>query len=269
MKRLPKPAGKVFIVGAGPGTDDLITLRGLRALRLADVILYDALIDTDLLDQAAESTECIYVGKRCGHHSMKQEDITRLILARAREGKTVVRLKGGDPLIFGRGSEEAMACAEAGVDFEIVPGVSAVLGAASFAGIPLTHRGISSSVAFVTAHGARSGESPDLSWINIAKTVDTLVIFMGSAWLGRIANALVESGLPGSRPVAVVSNATCESQITVLGTLDTIAGLVAKASLETPMLIVVGEVTRLSETLNWFKRQQEAARIQLCMSRSS
>lgn len=269
MKRLLKPAGKVFIVGAGPGADDLITLRGLRALRIADVVLYDALISTDLLDQAAESAERIYVGKRCGCHSMNQEDITRLILARVQEGKTVVRLKGGDPMIFGRGGEEALACAEAGVDFEIVPGVSAVLGVACFAGIPLTHRGISSSVAFVTAHGARNGESPDLSWINLAKTVDTLVIFMGSAWLGRIMNALVESGLPGSRPVAVVSNATRESQVTVLGTLNTIADLVAKAGFETPMLIIVGEVTRLSETLNWFKRQQEAARKQLCMSRSS
>jgi uroporphyrin-III C-methyltransferase len=259
MKHPAKPAGKVFIVGAGPGADDLITLRGLRALRQAEVILYDALISADLLDQVDESAERIYVGKRCGRHSMKQEEITRLILAKAQEGKTVVRLKGGDPLIFGRGGEEALACAEAGVDFEIVPGVSAVLGGAGFAGIPLTHRGISSSVAFVTAHGARSGESPDLSWLNLAKTVDTLVIFMGSTWLGRIADALIKSGLPESRPVAVISNATCESQMTVLGTLDTIAARVAEAGLETPMLIIVGEVTRLSETLNWFKRHQEAA----------
>lgn len=268
MKHAAKSAGKIYIVGAGPGADDLITLRGLRALREADVVLYDALIGSELLDQAAEFAECVYVGKRCGRHSMKQEEITRLILAKAREGKTVVRLKGGDPLIFGRGGEEALACAEAGVDFEIVPGVSAALGAAGLAGIPLTHRGISSSVAFVTAHGARSGQSPDLSWINVAKVVDTLVIFMGSSWLGGITAALIESGLPGTRPVAVVSNATLESQTTVLGTLDNIAGLVANAGLETPMLIIVGEVTRLSETLNWFKRQQEAARMQHCMSRS-
>ncbi len=261
MKHPGKPAGKVFIIGAGPGADDLMTLRGLHALQQAEVILYDALMPAKLLEQSPPSAERIYVGKRCSRHSTKQEEITRLILAKAREGKIVVRLKGGDPLIFGRGGEEALACAEAGVDFEIIPGISAVLGAAAFAGIPLTHRGIASSVAFVTAHGARCGESPDLSWINLAKAVDTLVIFMGSAWLGRIADALIESGLPGTRPVAVVSNATCESQVTVLGTLDSIAEQVAQAGLDTPMLIIVGEVTRLSDALNWFKRQQAAVRL--------
>lgn len=261
MKHGVKSAGKVYIVGAGPGAEDLITLRGLRALRQAEVVLYDALIGSDLLNQATEYAECVYVGKRCGCHSTRQEEIIRLILAKAREGKTVVRLKGGDPLIFGRGGEEAAACAEAGVDFEIVPGVSAVLGAASFAGIPLTHRAISSSVAFVTAHGARSGQSPDLSWINVANVIDTLVVFMGATWLEQVINALIESGLPPSRSVAVVSNATLESQTTVLGTLENIGRLVANAGLETPMLIIVGEVTRLSETLSWFTRQKESARM--------
>lgn len=261
MNRAAEPAGKVFIVGAGPGADDLITLRGLRALFQAEVILYDALIGTKLLDEAPSRAERIYVGKRCGSHSMKQEKINRLIVAEARQGKIVVRLKGGDPLIFGRGGEEALACAEAGLDFEIISGVSAVQGAASFAGIPLTHRGMSSSVAFVTAHGARRGESPDLSWIGLAKAVDTLVIFMGSAWLGKVAAALVESGLPGARSVAVVSKASSDAQVTVLGTLDTIAEQVARARLETPMLIIVGEVTRLSEALGWFKHQQDAASI--------
>lgn len=188
---------------------------------------------------------------------MKQGDISRLIIAKAQEEKTVVRLKGGDPLIFGRGGEEALACAEAGVDFEIVPGVSAVLGAASFSGIPLTHRGISSSLAFVTAHGAHRGESPDLSWIDLAKVVDTLVIFMGSAWLERIAAALIQAGLPGAKPVAVISNATSDEQATICGTLDTIADQVTQACLSTPMLIIIGEVTRLSDTLNWFRRRQK------------
>lgn len=263
MKCLAKAEGKVFIVGAGPGADDLITLRGLHALQQAEVILYDALMPSKLLEQAPPTAERIYVGKRCGRHSMKQEEITRLILAKAHEGNIVVRLKGGDPLIFGRGGEEALACAEAGVDFEIIPGVSAALGAASFAGIPLTHRGISSSVAFVTAHGARCGESPDLSWIDLAKTVETLVIFMGSAWLEQITGALVISGVSRTRPVAVVSNATCESQVTVLGTIDTIAAQVEQAGLETPMLIIVGEVAKLGESLNWFKHQHES----VCMHR--
>jgi uroporphyrin-III C-methyltransferase len=259
MKHADNPAGKVFIVGAGPGADDLITLRGLHALHQAEVILYDALIGAKLLSGAPSRAERIYVGKRCGSHAMNQEEINRLIVVEACEGKTVVRLKGGDPLIFGRGGEEALACAEAGVEFEIIPGVSAALGAASFAGIPLTHRGISSSVAFVTAHGARRGESPDLSWISLAQAADTLVIFMGSAWLGKVAAALVEAGLPGTKPVAAVSKATSEAQVTVLGTLDTIAEQVAQARLETPMLIIVGEVARLSEALDWFKRRQETA----------
>ncbi len=258
MKHPAISTGKVFIVGAGPGADDLITLRGLRALQRAEVILYDALAGAKLLEEATPSAERIYVGKRCGRHSMKQEEITRLIVAKAREGKTVVRLKGGDPLIFGRGGEEALACAEAGLDFEIVPGVSAALGAAGMAGIPLTHRGISSSVAFVTAHGARSGKSPDLSWINLAKVVDTLVIFMGSSWLAHITRALIESGLPRTKSVAVVSHATCEAQTTVLGTLENIADSVSQAGLQTPMLIIVGEVTQLSTALNWFKRQRQA-----------
>lgn len=259
MKRPADHAGKVFIVGAGPGSDDLITLRGLRALQRAEVVLYDALISPQLLEQAPSYAERIYVGKRCGRHSMKQDEISRLIVSKAREGRRVIRLKGGDPLIFGRGGEEALACADAGLDFEIIPGVSAALGAASYAGIPLTHRGISSSVAFVTAHGAHCGESPDLGWISLAHTVDTLAIFMGSAWLGRISAALIESGLPAAKPVAVISNATSEDQAIVSGTLGTIAEQVAKAELSTPMLIIIGEVTRLSETLNWFKRQQEVA----------
>jgi siroheme synthase len=171
----------------------------------------------------------------------------------------VVRLKGGDPLIFARGGEEALACPGAGVEFEIVPGVSAALGAACFAGIPLTHRGSSSSVAFVAAHGAKCGDSPDLSWISLAKSAGTLVIFMGGSWLERIAAACIESGLPGTTHVAVVSQATCEDQTTVVGSLGTIAKLGAQGELQTPMLIVVGEVARMSEALNWFEHQRKAA----------
>jgi uroporphyrin-III C-methyltransferase len=252
------PSGKVYIVGAGPGAHDLITVRGLIVLREADVVCYDALISPQLLEQAPPGAERIYVGKRCRHPSMKQEDINKLIVAKSREGKTVVRLKGGDPFIFGRGGEEALACAQAGIEFEVIPGVSAALGAASYAGIPLTHRGISSSVAFVTAHGAGSDGSPDLRWIQLAGTVDTLVVFMGSSWLGKIAAALIESGVSGAKPVAVVSNATSDTQVTVIGALDTIAEQVAQAQLPTPMLIIIGEVARLGEILSWFERQRAA-----------
>lgn len=256
MTEPAKSKGKVWIVGAGPGAEDLITLRGLRALRLADAVLYDALISTKLLDEVPRGAERIFVGKRCGKHSFKQEEINRLIVARARKGETVVRLKGGDPFIFGRGGEEALACAEAGIEYEVVPGISAALGAASHAGVPLTHRGMSSSVTFVAAHGAGRGDSPDLSWIGLAKQTGTLVIFMGGSWLDRIAAALVESGLPRTTPVAVISSATCDTQRTVLGTLGTIAKEVARAELPTPTLIVVGEVARLGEVLNWFERQR-------------
>jgi uroporphyrin-III C-methyltransferase len=251
--------GRVYIVGAGPGAGDLITVRGLAALRKADVLLYDALVSADLVEQVPAGAERIYVGKRCKCHVMKQDEINRLIVSKALEGKTVVRLKGGDPLIFGRGGEEALACAAAGVTFEIIPGVSAALGAASYSGIPLTHRGISSSVAFVAAHGAGCGDSPDLSWIDLARTSGTLVIFMGGSWLAQIATALAEAGLSESTPVAVISNATEENQTTVLGNLATIACRVAKAGLSTPMLILVGEVARLSEALNWFERERKAA----------
>jgi uroporphyrin-III C-methyltransferase len=251
--------GKVYIVGAGPGAGDLITLRGLAALRKADAVFYDALVSATLLDEAPGKAERIFVGKRCGNHSINQADINRLMIDRVREGKTVVRLKGGDPFIFGRGGEEALACAQAGLEFEVVPGVSAALGAASYLGIPLTHRGVSSSVAFVAAHGAGCGDSPDLSWIGLARNVGTIVIFMGGSWLDRISAALIENGLPESTPVAVVSNATTDRQKSVLGSLGTIAGRAARAGLTTPTLIVVGEVVRMSEALNWFERQRQAA----------
>ncbi len=266
MKESRDHSGKVFIVGAGPGADDLITLRGLRALQQADVILYDALISSNFLNLFPPCAERVYVGKRCGKHSLKQEQINNLIVSKSREGKTVVRLKGGDPLIFGRGGEEALACFEAGLDFEIVPGVSAALGAASHAGIPLTHRGVSSSVAFVTAHGAQRGDSPDLAWIDLAGRVDTLVIFMGAAWLGGIVAALLKSGVPRTTPVAAVSNATCQSQETVLATLETIDAEVKRAELQAPILIIVGEVARLHEKLNWFERQLPA--LSLCVTSS-
>lgn len=258
MSASPLTPGKVYIVGAGPGAEDLITLRGLRALRQADVVLFDALLSPKLLEEAPADAARIFVGKRCGQHCMEQMEISRLVVEQALEGKTVVRLKGGDPLVYGHGGEEALACVEAGIEFEIVPGISAAQGAASCAGIPLTHRGVASSVAFVTAHAARCKDSPDLTWKHLAAAVDTLVIFMGGSWLDKIAGALVEAGLARTTSVAVVSNATCENQETVLGTLETIADSVSQAHLKTPMLIIVGEVTRFSSALNWSERRRQA-----------
>jgi uroporphyrin-III C-methyltransferase len=257
MNSTSQNPGKVFIVGAGPGADDLVTLRGLRVLRQADVVLYDALLSAKLLEEAPAAAERVFVGKRCGQHSMEQEKINALLVERAREGKIVVRLKGGDPLVFGHGGEEALACVESGTHFEIVPGISSALGAASCAGVPLTHRGVASSVAFVTAHAARCADSPDLGWNQLATAVDTLVIFMGGSWLDKIATGLIEAGLARTTPVAVVSNATCENQKTVLGALETIADDVVQAQVKTPMLIIVGKVAQSSALLNWSENQRQ------------
>jgi uroporphyrin-III C-methyltransferase len=247
--------GKVFIVGAGPGSTDLITVRGMRALRQADVVLYDALVNPDLLSEAPAGSQRIYVGKRCGCSSTEQREINQRIVAEARAGKVVVRLKGGDPLIFGRGGEEALACEEAGIAFEFVPGVTSVLGAASHAGIPLTHRGVASSVAFVTARDGAASDEHARRLAELALSVDTLVIFMGGSRLRSIADSLIATGVPETAPVAVISNATFENQQTVLGTLADIAEGVAEARLSAPMLIIVGEVTNLSSNLNWFERR--------------
>jgi uroporphyrin-III C-methyltransferase len=246
-------SGKLFIVGAGPGAEDLITLRGLRALRRADTVLYDALVNPDLLSEAPAAAEKIFVGKRCGQSMMDQREINRRLVAEALAGKVVVRLKGGDPLVFGRGGEEALACEEAGVAFEFVPGVTSALGAASYAGIPLTHRGIASSVAFVTARDGEASERHEKRLAALAASADTLVIFMGGSRLGSIAESIIAAGVPETVPVAVVSNATLANQRSVLGTLANIAEKVAEAQLPAPMLIIVGEVTNLSPSLNWFE----------------
>ncbi len=253
--------GRVFIVGAGPGAEDLITIRGLRALRQADVVFYDALVNPDLLSESPGHARKVFVGKRCGRHALEQDEINRWIVEEARRGRTVVRLKGGDPLVFGRGGEEALACHEAGIAFELVPGISSPLGAASCAGIPLTHRHVASSVAFATAHADRSGEGGS-SLAALARAADTLVIFMGGSRLQAIADSLMADGISPEFPVAVISNATLENQQTVLSTLDCMAERAAAAGLTTPSLIILGEVTNLSPHLNWFEKQQFTAEAQ-------
>ncbi|MBZ5537580.1 MAG: uroporphyrinogen-III C-methyltransferase [Acidobacteriia bacterium] len=250
--------GKVLIVGAGPGASDLITVKGLRALRQADIVFYDALVNPQLLSETDEAAEKVFVGKRCGRHALDQREINRWMVFEAQAGKTVVRLKGGDPLVFGRGGEEALACEEAGIEFELIPGVSSALGAASYAGIPLTHRGIASSVAFITAREGRENESGQNKLASLAKAADTLVIFMGGSRLRSIVKSLIGAGLSASTPVAVISEATLHKQQTIVAKLSTIAEQVARARLTTPMLIIVGEVAYLSTALNWFERQRRA-----------
>ena len=245
-------SGKVYLVGAGPGDAGLLTLKGKAALERADVVVYDFLANEDLLRYTRPDCEKICVGKRPGEKTLPQEAINELLVSQAAQGKTVVRLKGGDPFIFGRGGEEAQALAGAGVPFEVVPGISSGYAAPAYAGIPLTHRDGSSSVTFLTGHEDPSKPSNRIDWPKLATGADTLVLFMGVRNLPEISSALIKGGRNPDTPVAVIRWGTRAEQQTVTGILSDIA---AKASgMEAPAVIVVGEVARLHAELNWFER---------------
>jgi uroporphyrin-III C-methyltransferase len=244
------PMGKVYLVGAGPGDPDLLTLKGKKCLEQAHAILYDQLMSDELLKHAAESAELIYVGKQGGKHCADQRAIEELLVRKAREGKTVVRLKGGDPFVFGRGGEEAAALKRAGIPYEIVPGVSSAIAAPAYAGIPVTHRSCASSVAIVTGHEALNNRG-QVKWDKLARSVDTLVILMGLRNLRKIMHRLLEGGCEPHRPVALIHCATQPSQKSLLGTVQTIADLADQAKFQSPTVIVVGEVVRLGRELHW------------------
>ena len=250
--------GRVTLVGAGPGAVDLITLRGRRALEAADVVVYDDLANADLLDFCPPTAGRIYVGKRAGRHCAAQETIGAILVREARQDRRVVRLKGGDPLVFGRGGEEEQVLAEAGIPFEIVPGVTAALAAGAVAGIPLTHRRHASAVVFVTGHecGEKSRET-SVDWRALARTRATLCIYMGVRRLAEIAAELREGGLLGSTPVAVVANATLPDQSVQVGDLDSAEALAAAVQ-GRPALIIVGEVVRFAEILDQARTGLEA-----------
>lgn len=245
------PIGKVFLVGAGPGDPELLTLKGARCLERADVILYDDLIDDEVLELANDDAELVYVGKRAGKHCADQRAIEASLIDQARRGKLVVRLKGGDPFIFGRGGEEAEALLAAGIPFEVVPGVSSAIAAPAYAGIPLTHRAYASSVAIVTGHKAK-GEEEGVRWRELARSVDTLVILMGLGNLRHIMAHLAKDADQLERSVAVIQQGTQISQRSVIGTVSTIAGIVESQTIVTPAIIVVGTVVGLAERLAWF-----------------
>ena len=241
-------AGKVYLVGAGPGDPGLLTVRARDLLASCDSVIYDYLVNPELLRHAAHGAARIYVGKVGGGRQTPQDEINRLLVARARRGEGVVRLKGGDPFLFGRGGEEAEALCEAGVPFEVVPGVSSALAVPAYAGIPLTHRGYASSVAVVT--GARAGGAHALA---SHAGADTIVVLMGAAHLREIANDLVAAGRSPETPAAVVRWGTYEGQQTVTGALGTIAVEAERAGVRAPAVIVIGEVVRLRERLRWFE----------------
>ena len=250
-------AGEVFLVGAGPGDPDLLTLRALRLMQEADVVVYDALISDEIMALVSREAERIYVGKKCGKHALPQESINTLLIDLARQGKRVLRLKGGDPFIFGRGGEEAEILIAHGIPCQVIPGISAANGIACYAGIPLTHRQHAQSVLFATGHLCNG--SLDLDWIALTRPRQTVVIYMGLSALPLICEKLIEHGLPPSHPVAVVQQGTTPAHCLVSGTLATIADLVAASSLQSPSIIIVGEVVRLHENLGWFGRSIELA----------
>ncbi len=245
--------GKVYLVGAGPGDPGLLTLKGKECLEAADVVLYDYLANPILLQYAPSAAQRIYVGRRGRGQYQDQADINRLLIARAKEGKVVVRLKGGDPFVFGRGGEEAEAVAAAGIDFELVPGVTAAIAVPAYAGIPVTHRTLASTVTFVTGHEDPTKPETQLEWPKLAGTSGTLVFMMGMKNLPSIVRQLLLEGRSSNQPVAAIRWGTKADQQTIVGTLGDIVAKTEAAHLEPPTVIVVGEVVRLRGQLNWFE----------------
>ncbi len=247
--------GKVYLVGAGPGDPKLLTIRGKECLEQAEVVLYDYLANPALLSHAPDRAERIYVGRRGKGKYPAQDEINRLLIERARDGKVVVRLKGGDPFVFGRGGEEAEVLASAGIEFEVVPGVTAAVAAPAYAGIPVTHRTLASSVTIVTGHEDPDKSTSALEWPKLASSHGTLVFLMGMKNLPAIVAHLTAEGRSPTTPVAVIRWGTRASQQTVVGTLSDIVGKAEAAHMEPPTVIVVGEVVRLRPQLNWFEQR--------------
>jgi len=245
--------GKVFLIGAGPGDPGLITVKGLAFLKKADVVVYDYLANEELLKAAKEGAETIYVGKKGGDHTLSQEEINALIIRKAGEGKTVARIKGGDPFIFGRGGEEAEELAKAGISFEIVPGITSAIAVPAYAGIPLTHRDFTSTVSFITGHEDPTKKESKIRWDKISTGAGTLVFLMGMGNLPMIAAELIKNGRDPETPVALIRWGTLPEQETTIGKLKNIGEIARTKKIRPPVVILVGEVIELREKLNWFE----------------
>lgn len=246
-----KPRGKVYLVGAGPGDPGLLTLKGCEVLKRCDAVIYDALVNTELLRYVSSDAERVFIGLAHDRSRLTQTEVDQLMIERAEKGKIVVRLKGGDPFLFGRGGEEAVALSEAGIPWEVVPGISAGHAVPAYAGIPLTHRSCASSVAFVTGHECDSRYS-SVAWNRIATAVDTIVVYMGVENLSRIVAGLIQGGRSPSTAVAVIESGTLRDQSLRVATLDSILETVADVPIKKPALIVIGEVVSLSHRLSAF-----------------
>jgi len=250
--------GKVTLVGAGPGDPGLLTLNALKAIESADAVVYDRLVSDAVLALIPRGCPRFFAGKSCKEKAMTQEEIHELLLALAQEGKHVVRLKGGDPLLFGRGGEEALELAKQHIPFEIVPGITSAQGCAAYAGIPLTHRGLASGVHFLTGHRITAEEFDEplqLNWHSLADPDTTLVVYMGLANLSIIAEKLIAHGLPKGTPAAAIADGTTPRQQVILSNLAEIAEAVARAKLEPPTLVIIGKVAALAAELRWFMPQ--------------
>ena len=245
--------GEVYLIGAGPGTPDLLTFRALRLMQQADVIVYDHLVSPEIIDLARRDSEKIYVGKQRDKHTLPQESINTLLADLAKAGKRVVRLKGGDPFIFGRGGEEIETLMEQGINFQVVPGITAASGCSAYAGIPLTHRDHAQSCTFVTGH--LKDNSINLNWTQLAKPNQTIVIYMGLVGLDKICQSLIEHGSPKDLPIALVQQGTTVNQRVVTGTLVTFASTIASLDIKPPTLVIIGTVVTLHDKLKWFNNK--------------
>lgn len=247
---------QVYLVGSGPGDPDLLTVKALRLIQQADVIVYDRLVSQPVLDLIPHGTKKIYVGKSAGKHHMGQDEINQLLVNLANKNHLIVRLKGGDPFIFGRGSEEAMYLIQHGISFEYVPGITAASACCAYAGIPLTHRGVASSVRLITGH-CRSDLPLELDWQSLADPDTTLVFYMGIASLPQLRQQLIDAGLPADTPAAAIENGTTPDQRRCLSTLDNLAKDIKAMNIQSPALMVIGQVVSFADQLDWFQPQIE------------